>query len=83
MLAIREIKKVDAETITIKIPKNFREKEVEIIILPYTDRSSEDRPTGKLKQFDQLVKNAKKRNIKIDKTINIDALMNEMNNGLC
>jgi hypothetical protein len=34
-------------------------------------------------QFDQLVENAKTRNFKIDKNIDVDDLMNEMNNGLC
>ena len=83
MPAIREIKKVDSDTITVKIPEEFRGKEVEIIVLPYSDKISEDNPVNKLKQFDQLIKNIKKRNIKIDKDINIDELMNEMNNGLC
>ena len=48
-----------------------------------TDTTPKDLTTDKLMQFDQLVENAGKRNIKIDKSINIDDLMNEMNNGLC
>ncbi len=35
-----------------------------------------------LRQFDQLVEKNKERNIKIDKDIDIDALMNEMNNAM-
>ena len=83
MLAIREIRQADRGTVTIKIPETFRKKKIEIIVLPYPDIISDDRQTVKLAQFDQLLENAKKRNLKIDKSVNIDALMNEMNNGLC
>ena len=83
MQAIREIRQVDSETITVKIPEYFRGKKVEIIVLPYSDIISEDRQEDKLMQFDQLVENAKTRNFKIDKNIDVDDLMNEMNNGLC
>ena len=75
MQAIREIRQVDSETITVKIPEYFREKKVEIIVLPYSDIISEDRQADKLMQFDQLVENAKTRNFKIDKNIDIDDLM--------
>lgn len=37
MQAIREIRKVDSETITIKIPGEFIGKYVEIVILPYDE----------------------------------------------
>ncbi len=83
MLAFREIRQVDSETVTVRIPEEFRKKKVEIIVLPYSDMISEDRKTDKLMKFDQLVENAKRRNFKIDKNIDIDNLMNEMNNGLC
>lgn len=83
MLAIREIKQVDTDSVTIKIPESFRKKKIEIILLPYPERESQDRPTDKLMLFDQLVENAKSRNLKIDSGIDIDAIMNEMNNGLC
>jgi hypothetical protein len=83
MQAIREIRQLDSETITLKIPGYFKEKKVEIIVLPYSDTTPENRQAEKLMQFDRLVKNAKKRNFKIDKTINVNELMNEMNNGLC
>ena len=83
MQAIREIRKVDADTVTVRIPEEFREKEIEIIILSYTDTTPKDQKADKLMQFDLLVENAKKRNLKINKNINIDDLMNEMNNGLC
>lgn len=83
MLAFREIRQVDSETVTVRIPEEFRKKKIEIIVLPYSDMISEDRQTDKLMKFDQLVENAKRRNFKIDKNIDIDDLMNEMNNGLC
>lgn len=60
-----------------------RGEEAEIIAYPYSDINPENRLAEKLMQFDRLVKNAKKRNFKIDKTIDVDELMNEMNNGLC
>lgn len=83
MLAIREIRQVDTDSVTIKIPETFRKKKIEIIQLPYPESESKDRQTDKLMQFDQLVENARHRNLKIDSAIDIDAIMNEMNNGLC
>ncbi|MCK4766259.1 MAG: hypothetical protein KAW12_28955 [Candidatus Aminicenantes bacterium] len=78
MLAIREIKKVESDTITVKVPEEFRKQDVEIIILPYTDIVPRDNRVDKLKQFDSLVKTAKKRDLKIDRNIDIDELMNKM-----
>ncbi|HLP46907.1 MAG TPA: hypothetical protein VK469_13215, partial [Candidatus Kapabacteria bacterium] len=63
------------------IPETFRKRKIEIILLPYSEMASKDRPTDKLMQFDQLVENARSRNLKIDSSIDIDAIMNEMNNG--
>jgi hypothetical protein len=83
MQAIREIITAGSEAVTVRIPEEFKEKPVEIIILPYPGTLPNNPKTDKLKQFDQLVENAKKRNFKIDKNINIDDMMNEMNNGLC
>jgi division protein CdvB (Snf7/Vps24/ESCRT-III family) len=37
MQAIREIREVVSEEITVKIPKDFLEKKIEIIILPIDD----------------------------------------------
>lgn len=83
MQAIREIRRIDSGTITLKIPEEFREREVEVIVLPCAERDTKDQTHEKLMQFDRLVENARKRNIRIDKDIDIDAVMNEMNNGLC
>ncbi len=83
MQAVREIRKADFETVTVRIPKEFRYKEVEIIVLPFPGIISRKQEADKLSKFDCLVEEAKKRNITIDKNIDIDGIMNEMNNGLC
>jgi hypothetical protein len=83
MQAVREIIRADSETVTVKIPEEFRNKDVELILLPFPDIVSKNRKGDKLARFDRMVKNAKKRNLKIDPGIDIDALMGEMNNGLC
>lgn len=41
MQAVREIRKVDSETITIKVPGEFIGKYVEIVILPYDEPDAE------------------------------------------
>lgn len=76
MQVVREIRRADSETVTVRILKEFRYKEVEIIGLPFSDITSKDQKDDKLAQFDRLVENAKKRNIRIDKSIDIDAIMN-------
>ncbi len=83
MQAIREIRRIDSSTITLRIPEEFREREVEIIVFPCAEKDTGDRTQEKLMRFDRLVENARKRNIRIDKDVDIDAVMNEMNNGLC
>lgn len=83
MRAFREIRKVESDTVTVRIPREFREKQIEIIVLPYTDVIPDHQQTELLMEFDRMVENAEKRNLKIDKAIDIDELMNEMNNGLC
>ena len=82
MQAVREIRRADSETVTVRILEEFRHKEIEIIVLSFSDITSKDQKDDKLSKFDRLVENAKKRNIRIDKSIDIDAIMNEMNNDL-
>ena len=52
---IREIKKIEDNTITIELPENYKYKEVEILILPFEDseksESSERRPFESLKEI--------------------------------
>jgi len=83
MEAVREIRHADSNQLTVNIPDEFIEREVEIIVLPYSEKISHNHRTEELMRFDQLVENAKRRAIKIDKHIDIDNLMNEMNDGLC
>ena len=40
MQAIREIKKVSGNQITIELPDSFRAKEVEVIVIPYQNIST-------------------------------------------
>jgi hypothetical protein len=82
MQAVREIRRADSETVIVRILEEFRHKEIEIIVLSFSDITSKDQKDDKLSKFDRLVENAKKRNIRIDKSIDIDAIMNEMNNDL-
>ena len=52
---IREIKKIEDNTITIELPENYKYKEVEILILPFEDseksESSKRRPFESLKEI--------------------------------
>jgi hypothetical protein len=34
---IREIRRVEDNTITIQLPENYRDKEVEVLVLPFED----------------------------------------------
>jgi hypothetical protein len=50
MEAIREIREIDSDELVIKLPDEFKEKKVEIIILPLEE------PTGKRKRFSRFLK---------------------------
>ena len=43
MEIIREIRDIDSDKIIIKVPKEFKKKRVEILVLPFQD-AAEDRP---------------------------------------
>ncbi len=49
---IREIKKIEDNTITIELPENYKNKEVEILILPFED--SEQSGNSKRRPFESL-----------------------------
>jgi len=49
---IREIKKIEDNTITIELPENYKNKEVEILILPFED--SEKKDSSKRRPFESL-----------------------------
>ena len=52
---IREIKKIEENTITIELPENYKNKEVEILILPFEKSEkiefSKRRPFKSLKEI--------------------------------
>jgi len=53
MQALREIHEVTSDTVTIKIPKRFPYKQVEIIVLPVEGRDSKANPwetTNKIRE---------------------------------
>ncbi len=49
MNVIREIRKVDTDTIEIKLPEDFRERELEIIVFPLEEREQDSFSQGELK----------------------------------
>lgn len=49
---IREIKKIEDNTITIELPENYKNREVEILILPFKD--SEKNESSKRRPFESL-----------------------------
>jgi hypothetical protein len=76
---IREIVRPTKRQLTIEIPKKYINKKLEVLVLPFFEMDS----TGKseVKGYDEnlqrLFKNAP--HIKVDKGIDIDASMNEVN----
>jgi hypothetical protein len=48
MQIIREIRKIDSDRIEIAVPKEFREKEVEILVFPLQNSKEGVRPKKKL-----------------------------------
>ena len=48
MQIIREIRKIDSDRIEIAVPKEFREKEVEILVFPLQSFKEGVRPKSKL-----------------------------------
>jgi hypothetical protein len=51
---IREIKKIEENTITIELPENYKNREVEILVLPFED--SEKNKFSKRRPFESLKK---------------------------
>lgn len=49
---IREIKKIEDNTITIELPENYKNKEVEILVLPFEDTGKKE--SAKRRPFDSL-----------------------------
>ncbi|MGD2091025.1 MAG: hypothetical protein PVH61_32925 [Candidatus Aminicenantes bacterium] len=49
---IREIRRVEDNTITIQLPENYRDKEVEVLVLPFED--SKESESVKTRSFESL-----------------------------
>ena len=76
---LREIIKPSNRRLTIEIPEQYVNKQIEILILPFFEMDShvEVENHGCDENLQRLFKNASK--VKIDKEVDIDALMNEVN----
>ena len=63
---IREIRKVEANTITINLPREYRDQEVEVLVLPLKRKSKKKagRPTH-FQSFDEI--SIDTRNFKFDR----------------
>jgi hypothetical protein len=49
---IREIRRVEDNTITIQLPENYRDKEVEVLVLPFEDSVKSE--SFKIRSFESL-----------------------------
>jgi hypothetical protein len=76
---LREIIKPSKRRLTIEIPEQYVNKQIEILILPFFEMDShlEIEKHEYDEDLQRLFRNAP--NIKIDKNVDIDALMNEVN----
>ncbi len=76
---LREIVRPTRRQLNIEIPREYVNKEIEILVLPLFEM---EMPPGKVQQREdknlvKLFKNAPF--VKIDKSVDIDELMNEVN----
>ncbi len=76
---IREIVRPAKQQLMIEIPRQYVNKNLEVLVLPFfeMDSAGKTEDTGYDEDLQKLFKNAS--NIKIDKGVDIDALMNEVN----
>jgi hypothetical protein len=78
---LREIVCPRSSQLTVEIPQEYVNKKVEILVLPFfemkTSTSAGEEAHGYDEDLVKLFKNAS--NVKIDKNIDIDELMNEVN----
>ncbi len=78
---IREIIRPKKRQLQIEIPEEYVDKKIEVLVLPFFEMDSSEKKDehGYEKNLMKLFTNAP--NIKIDKKIDADALMNEVNDG--
>ena len=85
---IREIRRVENQRLVITIPREYIHKELEILVFPISNGSEEfpkaisPNAAENLKKFRLLMEQAKRSNIKVEKGVDIDDLIDEMNNDL-
>jgi hypothetical protein len=85
---IREIRKVEDQHLVITIPRDYIHKELEILVFPISEDIEEfpnainPNTAQNLKKFKLLMEQAKRSNIKVEKGVDIDDLIDEMNNDL-
>lgn len=85
---IREIRRVENQRLVITIPREYIHKELEILVFPISNDIEEFPKTispnaaENLKKFKLLMEQAKRSNIKVEKGVDIDDLIDEMNNDL-
>jgi hypothetical protein len=78
---IRELIRPQKGQLIINIPKEYIDKEVEVLVFPVPQQDNEPIQTNvsaNLEAFRALMKKAKKSNIKVPKGVDIDDLIDEM-----
>jgi hypothetical protein len=78
---IRELIRPQNEKLIINIPKEYIDKEVEVLVFPVPQQDDEPIQTNvsaNLEAFRALMKKAKKSNIKVPNGVDIDVLIDEM-----
>ena len=78
---IRELIRPQKEQLIINIPKEYIDKEVEVLVFPvpkHDDESIQNNVSANLEAFRPLMKRAKKSNRKLPKGVDIDDLIDEM-----
>jgi hypothetical protein len=82
---IRELIRPQDEKLIINIPKEYIDKEVEVLVFPipqYDDKPNQTNVSANLEAFRSLMKKAKQSNIKVPKNVDIDDLIDEMYDDL-
>ena len=78
---IRELIRPQNEQLVINIPREYINKEVEVLVFPILEQDNEHIQTNvseNLEAFRALMKKAKKSNIKVPKDVDIDDLIDEI-----
>ncbi len=82
---IRELIRPQNEQLIINIPKEYVDKEVEVLIFPIPKPGNEPFQTNaraNLDAFRKIMKKARKANLKVPKDVDIDDLIDEMNDDI-